>query len=324
MLSMENATLVTTSARHTLTSALFPPSSPWAAWLRALITFFCVCAAAMARADTDFDRMERLAEEQYGPAAKQLLQDWRAMIAETIDMPDRAKLERTNNFVNRNVLYESDIVVWQQTDYWATPLETFGKQAGDCEDFAIAKYITLRLLDVPVHKLRLFYVRYRPPDGSRSLAHMVLSYFETPSSDPLVLDIVRGDIVPASRRPDLLPIFSFNHDGLWMEGEKRSSSKPTSRLSRWRDVLQRMRREGWDPSLSSISRRSILSWMTAKVRPALRAANVNSLTVFEPAPKRSLKKTAKVATPRHKVRAAKKAQKKVTKFRVPPRKRHRK
>lgn len=240
--------------------------------MRCLFVVCCACVAGVVRADTDFDRMERLAEAQYGIAAKKTIQDWREMIADSRKVSDRVKLERANAFVNGHVLYADDIVLWHQTDYWATPLETFGKQAGDCEDYAIAKYITLRLMDIPVQKLRLFYVRARlsGADGNRTQAHMVLSYFKSPTADPLVLDILRHEILPASRRPDLFPIFSFNHEGLWMEGEKTSSSNPRTRLSRWRDVLQRMRREGWDPSLSMLSYRSLLSWETAEVRPALR------------------------------------------------------
>lgn len=218
--------------------------------------------------------MEELAATQYGKTAAATVKAWRSMINSSRTLPERAKLERTNDFVNKNVFYENDIVVWGKADYWATPLELFGKQSGDCEDFAIAKYVTLRLLDIPVRKLRLVYVRARMGGtGGKALqAHMVLSYFETPTSDPLVLDNLTPQIRSASRRPDLFPVFSFNHEGLWMEGEKNASSSPTARLSRWRDVLQRMRQEGWDPSLASLSAESISSWRSPRLRPSLRAS----------------------------------------------------
>ncbi|MDR2093855.1 MAG: transglutaminase-like cysteine peptidase [Azoarcus sp.] len=227
--------------------------------------------AGSVEARTDFARMEQLAETQYGKAAADTIRAWRDMIEASRKLPDRAKLERTNDFVNRHVFYESDIVIWKQVDYWATPLELFGKQAGDCEDFAIAKYVTLRLLDIPVQKLRLVYARARlnGGDGKALQAHMVLSYYETPTSEPLVLDNLIPRIHRAKQRPDLFPVFSFNHEGLWMEGERTSSSSPTARLSRWRDVLQRMRQEGWDPNLATLSAQSILSWKRAKSRPSL-------------------------------------------------------
>ncbi|MDR1661781.1 MAG: transglutaminase-like cysteine peptidase [Azoarcus sp.] len=213
--------------------------------------------------------MEQLAETQYDKAAANTVRAWRSMIEGSRTLPDRMKLERANDFINKRILYESDIVIWRQVDYWATPLELFGKQAGDCEDFAIAKYVTLRLMDIPVQKLRLVYARARlgGADSKTLQAHMVLSYFGTPTAEPLVLDNLIRPIRPAKQRHDLFPVFSFNHEGLWMEGERTSSSNPTARLSRWRNVLQRMSQEGWDPALATLSAESILSWKRAKFRP---------------------------------------------------------
>lgn len=60
----------------------------------------------------------------------------------------------------------------------------------------------------------LSYVRVK----SSNEAHMVLTYFETPSSEPLVLDNLRKTIQPASKRDDLIPVFNFNPNIL--KGEK--------------------------------------------------------------------------------------------------------
>ena len=54
-----------------------------------------------------------------------------------------------------------------------------------------------------------------------------------------------SSVRPASQRPDLAPVFSFNSDGLWVGGAATSAADPTARLSRWRDVLERMRRDGF-------------------------------------------------------------------------------
>jgi len=75
---------------------------------------------------------------------------------------------------------------------------------------------------------------------------MVLGYYPTPDAEPLILDNLVSEIRPASRRPDLFPIFSFTSEGLWVQGASTSSADPTARLSRWRSVLQRMRAEGLD------------------------------------------------------------------------------
>jgi predicted transglutaminase-like cysteine proteinase len=248
-------------------------SAPWKAWVCGLVAVFCVCLPNPASARTDLDRMEMLAETQYGATTTATVRAWRSMIAETRTQPDTVKLRRTNDFINNRILFEDDIVVWRKIDYWATPLELFGKQAGDCEDFAIAKYITLLLLDIPMEKLRLVYARARvsgvsSTSGKQTQAHMVLSYFATPSTEPLVLDNLTDEIRPANRRPDLFPVFSFNHAGLWMQGARTSSADPTTRLSRWRDVVERMRREGLD--ISSLSSKS--SQKFAKTKSSSRKA----------------------------------------------------
>src|SRR5690606_26911116 len=99
-------------------------------------------------------------------------------------------------------------VIWRQADYWATPLETLAKRAGDCEDFVIAKYFSLINIGVAPEKLRLIYVRARVGGmgSSQSIAHMVLGYYATPHADPLVLDNLVGTIAPASQRRDLSPV----------------------------------------------------------------------------------------------------------------------
>jgi hypothetical protein len=61
----------------------------------------------------------------------------------------------------------------------------------------------------------------------------------------MILDSLVGDVRPASRRPDLSPVFSFNGEGLWQGVGAQSAGDPTARLSRWRDVLARARTEGF-------------------------------------------------------------------------------
>ena len=155
------------------------------------------------------------------------------MLGEVSVLPPEQQLERTNTFFNRRLRFEDDLEIWKIKDYWATPIESLSRRAGDCEDFAIAKYVTLRLLGIPDDKLRLIYVRAQIGGSSSrvSQAHMVLGYFETPTADPLVLDNLTGEVRPATRRPDLTPVFSFNSAGLWVAGANTSTADPTTRLS---------------------------------------------------------------------------------------------
>ena len=197
---------------------------------------------ASSLATPNLDKTQALALERYGAQAAQTMGAWRKLIEESRPLGDREKLEAVNTFFNRRMRFLSDTEVWQQDDYWATPLEFIGRGAGDCEDFAIAKYITLQMLDVDNDRLRLIYVRAK--SGASSIAHMVLGFYPQATAEPLVLDNLISSVRPASQRSDLSPIFSFNSSGLWVGTAAVSSADPTTRLSRWRDVLLRMRQDG--------------------------------------------------------------------------------
>lgn len=150
-------------------------------------------------------------------------------------------LARVNNFFNQRLQFSNDLDIWGEKDYWATPRETMNRGRGDCEDFVIAKYMTLLKMNLADSKLRLIYVRARigSAKSGYNLPHMVLGYYPDEKSEPRILDNLVNEILPASRRTDLTPIFSFNSQGLWTQGQQ-SLGNPSARLSRWRNVLQRM------------------------------------------------------------------------------------
>jgi len=154
-----------------------------------------------------------------------------------------------NAFFDEHIQYATDDIVFKEKDYWATPSELFGHSRGDCEDYAIAKYVALLHLGINSSKLRLIYVKAKIGRSRVTQAHMVLGYYDSPSSDPLVLDSLVSNVLPGSQRTDLIPVFSFNDSGIWQPGKTSQVSSSTSRLSRWRDVIERMKQEG-------ISRRS--------------------------------------------------------------------
>lgn len=194
----------------------------------------------------NLDLTQRLAMERYGKRAADNVAAWRAMMEEARNLSDEEKLEQVNKFFNRRVLFEDDIVVWKEKDYWATPLEFMGVGAGDCEDFSISKYMTLQMLGVPNKKLRIIYVkaRFGGPNSGQSQAHMVMGYYADPAGEPLILDNLISNIRPASMRTDLAPVFAFNNEGLYVAGQTQSSGDPTTRLSRWRELLDRLKAEG--------------------------------------------------------------------------------
>ena len=198
--------------------------------------------ASLGQAAANLDRMQTLALERYGQRSADTVAAWRRMLEEAKELDELGRLQAVNTFFNRAVRFQDDIEVWNEKDYWASPLEFMGRGAGDCEDFSIAKYISLLNLGVPNEKMRMIYVRAKV--GGRAVAHMVLGYYASPEEEPLLLDNLIGSIRPASRRPDLSPVFSVNNAGLWVPGATASAADPTARLSRWRDVLEKIRAEG--------------------------------------------------------------------------------
>jgi predicted transglutaminase-like cysteine proteinase len=156
------------------------------------------------------------------------------------------KVRQVNSFYNQKIVFQDDRVVWGVQDYWASPLELFSKGAGDCEDFALAKYFTLMMAGVPPTRLRLVYVRAQMPSAPNGVqAHMVLAYYADAVSPPWILDNLVQSLERASRRPDLVPVFSFNSEGLYVGSGSERVGDAVARLSRWSDVLSKARREGF-------------------------------------------------------------------------------
>jgi predicted transglutaminase-like cysteine proteinase len=153
------------------------------------------------------------------------------------------RLKDINDFFNRRVDFRDDAATWGVPDYWASPLETLERRAGDCEDYAIAKYFSLAAAGVPTARLRMVYVRARMQ--GQSLAHMVLAYHAQPGAEPLILDNLRPEVLPASQRTDLTPVFSFNTEGLWQGVGQVTAGDPLARLSLWRDLVAKVRKEGF-------------------------------------------------------------------------------
>ena len=214
-------------------------------WLQCGLVLAALLAGMAAPRAWDADAMLRAAQVQ-GPLAVAGVRALQTLLASLGNADESAKLTAINTFFNRRIVFGTDQEVWGQLDYWASPVEMLGKGRGDCEDYAIGKYFSLLVAGVPVAKLRLVYVRATlGGPGGEVVAHMVLAYYPAPGADPLVLDNLIGEIRPATRRPDLEPVFSFNSEGLWRGVGAQPAGDPANRLSPWRDVLAKARAEGF-------------------------------------------------------------------------------
>ncbi|OLO06488.1 hypothetical protein BTW08_17345 [Salinicola sp. MH3R3-1] len=206
-------------------------------WLMAFVV-----ALTLGSSGFPVDALPRLPPRQqvetlYGANGWQRIQQWPALIDRLQGRSIEVKLAGVNDFFNQ-LRFVDDIDVWHVKDYWATPFEFLGVGAGDCEDFAMAKYLTLRELGVSDDQLRLHYVKYIPYDQF----HMVVTWAASPTSPPIVLDNIVKTLEPASKRKDLVPIYSFNGSHLWiskLSGGGREVGE-SSRLSLWQSWQQRL------------------------------------------------------------------------------------
>nr|WP_260173428.1 transglutaminase-like cysteine peptidase [Campylobacter sp. 19-13652] len=178
----------------------------------------------------------------YGDGGKRRTIALNKLMAELRGASDLEKLKRVNDFFNL-IRWTDDMSVWGKKDYWATRMEFLGKGAGDCEDYVTAKYFTLKQLGVPTSKLYFTYVKAL----KYNQAHMVLSYYETPKSIPLILDNINGRIMVATQRKDLLPVYSFNGDSLYLakqEGLGQIVPGGNKKNPKWLELADKMKKEG--------------------------------------------------------------------------------
>lgn len=176
-------------------------------------------------------------ESRYGAGARGRVERLRDMLSENAGVDERDKLALVNDFFNE-IPFDSDWDLWDKEDYWATPIEMLGIRGADCEDFAIAKYFSLRQLGVPAERLRITYVKAVKLDQ----AHMVLAYYPQADAEPLILDNLIDQIRFAGERDDLVPVYGFNGESLWLAANRGQGSKVggSSRIKRWNDLRAKM------------------------------------------------------------------------------------
>ncbi|MDD2385042.1 MAG: transglutaminase-like cysteine peptidase [Sulfurospirillaceae bacterium] len=212
--------------------------------MRKICFIFLSLIVLTLNADPDFIKQEtlKIVEAKYGQFAKKRAEALNKLMNEIITLSAAEKLEKVNAFFNQ-MQFVSDKMLWGVDDYWATRMEFIGKGAGDCEDFVISKYFTLKQLGVPSERLFFTYVKAI----KFQQAHMVLTYYETPTSIPLVLDNINRKIMPATQRNDLIPVYSFNGDALYLakqQGLGQIVPSGMKKNKKWQELVDKIRREG--------------------------------------------------------------------------------
>lgn len=180
-------------------------------------------------------------QSQYGEQSMGRLRSWQELIANSTYAADIEKLRLTNEFINQNRLAHSQDYQ-DNSNYRATPFEFLILGSGDSEDFAIAKYSTLREMDVEANKLRLTYSQSIEDDNYQ----MILAYYQPPDQEPLLLDNIENQVRPASANEDIRPLYSFSskdilliHSAIKMDLDLQSS--PDTGVSRqWHKFVSKM------------------------------------------------------------------------------------
>ena len=195
------------------------------------------CLYAAPTQNLDEGKIASTLEKHYGERAGMRARAWFKVLSEASTLDEKEKLLKVNNFFNL-FRFIDDSKLWGESNYWATPMEFIGVNGGDCEDFSIAKYFTLLQLGVQEDKMRITMVKATTVNQY----HMVLAYYETPASIPLVLDNLDHEIKPAPKRKDLLPVYSFNGKQLWLNKEQGRGvlAGSSTRLEKWNDLNHRL------------------------------------------------------------------------------------
>lgn len=184
-------------------------------WRLLLVMLLVVGCTVVAKSPYPSDARWKEIEKKYGSSAVARMKSGLKLINRIEPLSERKKLDEVNNFVNK-VRFVSDQRVWGVKDYWAKPVEFLGRDKGDCEDFVITKYFMLRKSGVAEERLFFTYVKAL----RLNQAHMVLTYYETPKSMPLVLDNLNFKVLQASKRNDLAFVYSFNAKELYLSRQK--------------------------------------------------------------------------------------------------------
>ena len=136
------------------------------------------------------------------------VQEWRAQMNQLRSQDPMRQMQAINQWMNR-IRYVEDIVNYGMVDYWATPLEFLGHD-GDCEDFAIAKYISLRELGFSMNDMRILVLN----DLNLRIPHAILIVYL--NGRAFVLDNQIAQVVPTDVIRHYQPIFSINEEAWWL------------------------------------------------------------------------------------------------------------
>lgn len=168
------------------------------------ISPFVKWTGLLAKESTDRERM-RMDCNRVGPGC--MYNQWRQLVIKAQTLPRLQQLYLINREMNR-ARYIVDPENWGREDYWESLYE-FLMRDGDCEDYAIAKYMTLKELGVPPQDMRIVILQ----DYNLNLMHAVLSV--TFGGSNYILDNQLQQVVLDTAIHHYEPIYSINETHWW-------------------------------------------------------------------------------------------------------------
>ena len=152
--------------------------------------------------------MARFEQQMKTAGGDMQMQAWKTHLQSLSGATAREKVAAVNSYINQ-ISYIEDIKNYGKSDHWATPVEFFRK-GGDCEDFAIAKYASLRALGFSTDQLRIAIVQ----DKIKNIAHALLIVYTEEGT--FVLDNQDKRLRHAAEVTRYQPVFSINATNWWL------------------------------------------------------------------------------------------------------------
>lgn len=141
-----------------------------------------------------------------------ITQKWKQDIARigSMGLSQEQEIAAVNDYINRSITYAEDSQVWGVNDYWTSPTEVLSKGYGDCEDYAIAKYYSLKMLGISEDKMRVVVLN----DERKNVLHAIL-VVDNDQGTNYVLDNQNERVMMDTQIAYYKPIYSINEHNWW-------------------------------------------------------------------------------------------------------------
>ncbi len=193
-----------------------------------------ICSYGSAR---EFKLNPNFKMRSLSPESKYIFDDYMRFMNIVKNKSLHTKLVLVNDYLNGlNGIYDDKKGV---SDYWSSRSEFLSRGGGDCEDYSIAKYYTLKDLGFKSNDMCLLVVKDRYSTNN----HMILSVWTKGETMPKVLDNLSFKILPLSKRVDLIPKYCVNENGYYKIDKKGNRKKAHVRFRAYEKMLKRQKRE---------------------------------------------------------------------------------